>query len=122
MEYHPCDIGRHAIQDAYKKHRQEVTDFDWFIVAYHRPKNLRDALTRTKFPEEEGDYQVSSFPSLTDTKFGGHDLGNPVATTVVSPKKNSPSFGLLKRPGPTLRFGLPGLLSDGLRLSKFLKN
>ena len=60
VEYHPQDIGRQAIREAYDTHLKAATDFDRFIVAFHRPKNLRDELTQTRL-DEDGDYIASSY-------------------------------------------------------------
>ena len=60
VEFHPHDIGRRAIRAAFDRHLKAATDFDRFVVAFHRPKNLRDELTRTRLPED-GDYVASTY-------------------------------------------------------------
>ena len=60
VEFHPRDVGRRTIRQAFDRYLKPVTDFNRFIVAYHRPKNLGDRLSRTKL-HEDGDYQISSF-------------------------------------------------------------
>eukprot|EP00978_Attheya_sp_CCMP212_P018548 scaffold50888_cov61-Attheya_sp.AAC.1 len=48
LEYHPRGIPRHAIRDIYKESLEPHSGFKRMVVAFSRPKNLRDALMRTQ--------------------------------------------------------------------------
>jgi len=52
--YHPRDISRQAIRQAYDATCAGHTGFARLIIAYSRPKNLRDALMKTQMDEPEG--------------------------------------------------------------------
>jgi hypothetical protein len=47
-EFHPCGIARRMIRQLYNRTLAKTKLFDNFIVAYHRPKNLRELLSKTK--------------------------------------------------------------------------
>jgi len=65
LEFHPRGLERHAVRKAMAKHLGPQLPFDRYMVAYHRPTNLRDKLTKSSM-EEEGEYQVSLLlPGLT---------------------------------------------------------
>jgi hypothetical protein len=54
-EFHPRGIPRRTIRQLYNRTLAKTKLFDDFIVAYRRPKNLRDLLSKTK---------LQSFPSI----------------------------------------------------------
>jgi len=59
FEYHPCDIPRKKIRHIYKKHCAKLEEdsnlgIQQMIVAYSRPTNLRDAITRAKLHQAPG--------------------------------------------------------------------
>jgi hypothetical protein len=47
-EFHPRGIPRRTIRQLYNRTLAKTNLFDHFIVAYHRPINLRDLLSKTK--------------------------------------------------------------------------
>lgn len=54
QEYHPRGISRRMIRRVYRETLEAVSGFDRFVVAYSRPRNLRDTLMRTELSEPEG--------------------------------------------------------------------
>ena len=64
MEYHPDDIPRKKIRDLYSQHCEEIFDnvlgIKRTIVAYSKPRNLRDLLQNAKLYEQKGS-EVSTF-------------------------------------------------------------
>jgi hypothetical protein len=54
QEYHPRGVPRRAIREAYRRILDGHVGFNRFIIAYSRPKNLRDALIKTRLDEPEG--------------------------------------------------------------------
>jgi hypothetical protein len=54
-EFHPRGIPCRTIRQLYNRTLAKTKLFNNFIVAYHRPKNLRDLLSKTK---------LQSFPSI----------------------------------------------------------
>jgi hypothetical protein len=59
-EYHPRGVSRRDIRRAFSDTLAGHCGFDRFVIAYSRPRNLRDALTRTKLLEPEG-FRTSDF-------------------------------------------------------------
>ena len=57
-EYHPNDIPRRLIRRLYNKHLAEILmdnlGYNQLTVAYSRPKNLRELLTKAKLYEVPG--------------------------------------------------------------------
>ena len=65
LEFHPRGLEWHAVQKAMAWHLGPHLSFDRYMVAYHRPTNLRDKLTRSSM-EEAGEYQISRcLPGMT---------------------------------------------------------
>lgn len=60
--WHPKDIPSSSFHSAYKQHLAGHDGFDRLIVAYSRPKNLRDCVTSTKLETREG-LKVSDYLS-----------------------------------------------------------
>ena len=64
MEYHLDDIARKKIREIYSKHCEEIFEsilgIKRTIVAYSRPRNLRDLLQNAKLYEQKGS-EVSTF-------------------------------------------------------------
>jgi hypothetical protein len=54
LEYHPRGIPRHTIRDIYNESLEPHSGFKRMVVAFSRPKNLRDALMRTQMDEPTG--------------------------------------------------------------------
>ena len=52
LEYHPNDIPRAAIRDIYDRHCQQLFEeslgIQQFTIAYSRPPNIHDTLTKAK--------------------------------------------------------------------------
>jgi hypothetical protein len=59
-EYHSRGVSRRDIRRAFSDTLAGHCGFDWFVIAYSRPRNLRDALTRTKLSEPQG-FRTSDF-------------------------------------------------------------
>jgi hypothetical protein len=54
LEYHPRGIPRRVIRDLYTETLGPHSGFNRMVVAFSRPKNLRDALMKTQLNEKEG--------------------------------------------------------------------
>jgi hypothetical protein len=54
-EYHPRGISRQLIRREYKEHCDGKTGFARMVVAFSRPRNLRDAIIKSKLPDKEGE-------------------------------------------------------------------
>jgi hypothetical protein len=59
-EYHPRGVPRRDIRRIYKETLGNDSDFDRFVVAYSRPRNIRDALIKSTLSDTEG-VRASSF-------------------------------------------------------------
>ena len=71
LEYHPRGISRRAIRAIYKETNCEtLSGFPRFIVAFSRPRNLRDALMRTTLEEPDGSRASNVFDRLTGVQLG----------------------------------------------------
>lgn len=66
-EYHPRGISRQLIRNEYDRHGAAVSGFDRMIVAFSRPRNLRDALMRSRLPDVEGSQASDVFTHLLCT-------------------------------------------------------
>jgi hypothetical protein len=58
LEYHPCDISRKSIRTLYNKECKDVFETEIgikeFTIAYSRPSNVTDIVTKSKLYEVEG--------------------------------------------------------------------
>ena len=73
-EYHPRGVPRRDIRAAYNATLAGHDNFKRLVVAYRRPRNLRDALMRTKLQEPPG-HRVSdtlTHHSTNNQPTGGH--------------------------------------------------
>lgn len=66
-EYHPHGISRQFIRNAYKEHCEGHDGFDRMIVAYHRPKNIRDSVMRARLSDVEGSRASDVYSKLLST-------------------------------------------------------
>jgi len=57
--WHPRDISKPKLRAIFNKELKEKSGFNNLIIAYSRPKNLRDCLMKTKLSEPDGS-RVSS--------------------------------------------------------------
>jgi hypothetical protein len=64
-EFHPRGIPRRTIRQLYNRTLAKTKQFDNFIVAYHRPKNLRDLLSKTKLQSSPSVPSASKLVSST---------------------------------------------------------
>jgi hypothetical protein len=53
--YHPIDITRQTLRHLYNKSLPGTDGFYKMTICYARPRNLREALTRTSLSEPEGE-------------------------------------------------------------------
>jgi hypothetical protein len=53
-EFHPRGVARRDIRHAYSETLEGHSGFDRFIIAYSRPRNIRDALMSSKLKEQVG--------------------------------------------------------------------
>jgi hypothetical protein len=58
--WHPRDISKPQLRAIFNGVLKEKSGFNNLIIAYSRPKNLRDCLMKTQISEPEG-HRVSSF-------------------------------------------------------------
>jgi hypothetical protein len=63
-KYHPRGIPRRMVHQIYNRACVKTKIFDNFIVAYHRPKNLRDLLSKTKLQSSPAGPKASKLVSL----------------------------------------------------------
>jgi hypothetical protein len=68
QEYHPRGISRRMIRRVYRETLEAVSGFDRFVVAYSRPRNLRDVLMRSKLSEPEGHRASDILAKLLEQK------------------------------------------------------
>ena len=58
LEYHPCDISRKSIRTLYNKECKDILETEvgvkGFTIAYSRPRNVTDLVTKSKLYEVEG--------------------------------------------------------------------
>jgi hypothetical protein len=74
QEYHPKDILRRMIRRVYRKKLEVVGGFDRFVVAYSRPRNLRDTLMRTELSDPEGHRASNILANLLEHTDSGGEL------------------------------------------------
>ena len=53
-EYHPRGVSRRDIRRIYRETLGKDSGFDRFIVAYSRPRNIRDALMKSSLSDTDG--------------------------------------------------------------------
>ena len=53
-EYHPRGVPRQTVRRIYNETLQGHDNYRRLVIAYRRPRNLRDALMRTQLNEPEG--------------------------------------------------------------------
>jgi hypothetical protein len=53
-EYHPRGVSKREVRRIYRETLEEHCDFDRFIVAYSRPRNIRNALIKSKLSDTDG--------------------------------------------------------------------
>ena len=67
LEYHPRGPSQAAIRNIYNKTLKGHDGFDRMIIAYRRPRNIRDALMKTQLREPPGEevsrYIDSNYPT-----------------------------------------------------------
>jgi hypothetical protein len=68
QEYHPRGISRRMIRRVYRETLEAVSGFDRFVVAYSRPRNLRDVLMRSKLSEPAGHRASDIIANLPEQK------------------------------------------------------
>jgi hypothetical protein len=73
-EFHPRGVTRRALRHAYKETLEGYSGFERFVIAYSRPRNLRDALMRTRLNEPAG-HRASDLFRTRDT--GGNAQATP---------------------------------------------
>jgi hypothetical protein len=66
-EYHPNGLSRKSIRKSYNKHCADVSSFDRMIVAFSRPRNIRDSIMRSRLPDVEGSRPSEILNKLYDT-------------------------------------------------------
>lgn len=66
-EYHPNGLSRQSIRKSYNKHCADVSGFDRMIVAFSRPRNIRDSIMRSRLPDVEGSRPSEILNKLYDT-------------------------------------------------------
>jgi hypothetical protein len=66
-EYHPNGLSRHSICKSYNKYCADVSGFDWMIVAFSCPQNIRDSIMRSQLPDVEGSHSSEILNKLYDT-------------------------------------------------------
>jgi hypothetical protein len=54
-QYHPNDITRQQLRRLYNETLAGKDGFDKMTICYYRPRNLREALTKTSLLEPEGE-------------------------------------------------------------------
>jgi hypothetical protein len=64
-QYHPKDITRQTLGRLYDETLKEIDGFKKMTIYYSRPRNLREALTRTSFSEPDGE-RVSDLIQFLD--------------------------------------------------------
>jgi hypothetical protein len=64
-QYHPKDITRQTLRHLYDETMAGVSGFEKMVICYSRPRNLREALTRTSLSEPDGE-RVSDLIQFLD--------------------------------------------------------
>jgi hypothetical protein len=63
-EYHPRGISRQLIRREYNERCAATSGYDRMVVAFSRPRNLRDALMKSRLPDKEGENVSDVFDNL----------------------------------------------------------
>jgi hypothetical protein len=66
-EYHPNGLSQQSIRKSYNKHCANVSSFDRMIVAFSRPRNIRDSIMRSQLLDVKGSHLSEILNKLYDT-------------------------------------------------------
>jgi hypothetical protein len=66
-EYHPHGLSRQQVRKSYNKHCKDASGFDRMIVAFSRPRNIRDSVMKSRLPDVEDSRPSQIFYNLLDT-------------------------------------------------------
>lgn len=65
-EFHPRGLQRQAIREAYNETKcDEYCGFSRFVIAYHRPQNLQDAIIQSRVQGTDGNRESDIFDRIT---------------------------------------------------------